>query len=100
MTDVKPKLLIVDDDTGIQRQLRWSFDDYDVSFAVDRESAMAQFRAERPPVVTLDLGLPPDEDGALAPAWEFRFSSTSNTAFPVAGDTFLFSPLWTPPVWR
>ncbi len=64
MTDTNSKILIVDDDTGIQRQLRWSFDDYDVSVAGDREDAIARFRAEVPPVVTVDLGLPPDPDGA------------------------------------
>ena len=64
MTDTKPKLLIVDDDTGIQRQLRWCFDDYDVATAGDREEAVARFRAVVPPVVTVDLGLPPDDDGA------------------------------------
>ena len=64
MTDKKRKLLIVDDDTGIQRQLRWSFDDYDVSVAGNREEAVAQFRSEAPSVVTVDLGLPPDPDGA------------------------------------
>ncbi|MGB0630944.1 MAG: PEP-CTERM-box response regulator transcription factor [Alphaproteobacteria bacterium] len=64
MSDKKRKLLIVDDDTGIQRQLRWSFDDYDVSVAGDRDEAIAQFRSETPSVVTVDLGLPPDPDGA------------------------------------
>ena len=56
------KLLIVDDDTGIQRQLRWSFEGFDVEVAGDREEAIAKFRAQTPPVVTLDLGLPPDPD--------------------------------------
>jgi len=56
------KLLIVDDDTGIQRQLRWSFEGYDVEIAGDREQALAQFRAHVAPVVTVDLGLPPDPD--------------------------------------
>ena len=60
MTEEKRRLLIVDDDEGIQRQLRWSFDDYDVAVAGDREEAIARFRAEVPPVVTVDLGLPPD----------------------------------------
>lgn len=64
MSESKRKLLIVDDDTGIQRQLRWSFDDFDVSVAGDRDEAVAQFRSEAPPVVTLDLGLPPDPDGS------------------------------------
>ncbi len=64
MTEAKPKLLIVEDDTGIQRQLRWSFDDYQVQVAGDRNEAIARFRTEVPPVVTVDLGLPPDPDGA------------------------------------
>ena len=53
------KLLIVDDDTGIQRQLRWSFEGYEVEVAGDREEAIARFRAEVPPVVTVDLGCRP-----------------------------------------
>jgi two-component system NtrC family response regulator len=64
MTDEKPKLLIVDDDTGIQRQLRWALDQYEVILAGDRRSALDLFEEEAPPVVTIDLGLPPDPDGA------------------------------------
>ena len=60
----KRKLLIVEDDKGLQKQLRWSFDAYDVVVADDRESALAQVRRHAPAVVTLDLGLPPDPDGA------------------------------------
>ncbi len=60
----KPKLLIIEDDLGLQRQLRWSFDRYELFFAADRESALELVRSESPPVVTLDLGLPPDVDGA------------------------------------
>jgi two-component system NtrC family response regulator len=58
-----PKLLIVEDDEGLQRQLRWAYDDYEVVVAGDRASAIAMLRAEEPAVVTLDLGLPPDPDG-------------------------------------
>jgi two-component system NtrC family response regulator len=64
MSDDKPKLLIVDDDTGIQRQLRWALDQYEVILAGDRKSALDLFEEETPPVVTIDLGLPPDPDGA------------------------------------
>jgi two-component system NtrC family response regulator len=60
---VKPRLLIVEDDEGLQRQLRWAYDDYDVLVASDREAAVNLLRAEEPPVVTLDLGLPPDPNG-------------------------------------
>jgi two-component system NtrC family response regulator len=64
MPDSRPKLLIVEDDMGLQRQLRWSYDEYQIFMAGDREEAIAILRAESPPVVTLDLGLPPDPDGA------------------------------------
>ncbi|MDD3797935.1 MAG: PEP-CTERM-box response regulator transcription factor [Novosphingobium sp.] len=63
MADEKPKLLIVEDDEGLQAQLKWAYDDFDVVIAGDRASALAALRAEEPAVVTLDLGLPPDPDG-------------------------------------
>jgi len=59
----KPKLLIVEDDEGLQRQLRWAYEDYEVIIAGDRASAIDALRAEEPDVVTLDLGLPPEPDG-------------------------------------
>ena len=58
------KLLIVDDDKGIQKQLKWSLSDYDVVLAGDRESAIAAVRRHEPKVITLDLGLPPDAANA------------------------------------
>ena len=64
MSQNKQKLLIIEDDPGLQKQLRWSLDDYDVAVASDRESALAQIRRHEPAVVTLDLGLPPDPDGS------------------------------------
>ncbi|OYY69226.1 PEP-CTERM-box response regulator transcription factor [Sphingomonas sp. 28-63-12] len=57
------KLLIVEDDPGLQRQLRWAYDGYQVFVASDRAEAIDLLRAEAPDVVTLDLGLPPDPDG-------------------------------------
>lgn len=63
MPDKKPVLLIVEDDEGLQRQLRWAYEDYEVQVAGDRESAIAMLRQYEPAVVTLDLGLPPDPDG-------------------------------------
>jgi two-component system NtrC family response regulator len=60
---VLPKLLIVEDDAGLQRQLRWAYDGYEILTASTREEAITILRAEEPPVVTLDLGLPPDPDG-------------------------------------
>ena len=57
-------LLIVEDDPGLQKQMRWSFDAYETLVAGDRESALVQLRRHEPAVVTLDLGLPPDPDAA------------------------------------
>lgn len=62
MNDVK-KLLIVEDDLGLQRQLRWAYEGYEIHSAANRAEAIAVIRAEEPQVVTLDLGLPPDPDG-------------------------------------
>nr|WP_155472236.1 PEP-CTERM-box response regulator transcription factor [Pseudoduganella buxea] len=56
--------MIIEDDPGLQKQLRWSLDAYDVVVAGDREAALAQLRRHEPAVVTMDLGLPPDPDGA------------------------------------
>ncbi len=55
-------LLIVEDDPALQKQIRWAFDQYETLTAGDRESALAQVRRHLPPVVTMDLGLPPDAD--------------------------------------
>ena len=63
MAEAKDKLLIVEDDPGLQSQLKWSFEDFDTAVAEDREGALAQLRRFEPPVVTLDLGLPPDPGG-------------------------------------
>jgi len=60
----KKSLLVIEDDPGLQKQLRWSFDAYGVLVAGDRESALAHIRRHEPAVVTMDLGLPPDPDGA------------------------------------
>ena len=62
-TEPRPTLLIIEDDVGLQRQLRWAYDDYEVIVAGDRREAIDAVRAEEPAVVTLDLGLPPDADG-------------------------------------
>ena len=64
MSQDKKNLLIIEDDPGLQKQLRWSFDAYNVLVAGDRESALAQVRRHEPAVVTMDLGLPPDPDGS------------------------------------
>ena len=63
MSAEKPRsLLIVEDDLALQKQLRWSFDQFETLTAADRESALAQIHRHCPAVVTMDLGLPPDAD--------------------------------------
>lgn len=63
MSSEKPRpLLIVEDDPALQKQMRWSFDRYETLLAGDRESALNLLRRHNPPVVTMDLGLPPDPD--------------------------------------
>jgi two-component system NtrC family response regulator len=55
-----PKLLIVDDDEDIRTQMKWALaQDYQVFLAGDRAGAMEVVGREQPPVVALDLGLPP-----------------------------------------
>jgi two-component system NtrC family response regulator len=58
-----PKLLIVEDDEGLQAQLKWAYEDFDVTIVGNRQDALAALRSDEPAVVTLDLGLPPDPDG-------------------------------------
>ena len=57
---MNPKLLIVDDDDEIRTQMKWALaKDYEILLAEDRPNAIEHFRFARPPVVLLDLGLPP-----------------------------------------
>ena len=59
----RPVLLVVEDDAGLARQLRWAYEAYEVVVAGDRAAAIDALRLHAPAVVTLDLGLPPDPDG-------------------------------------
>ena len=58
----RPQVLIVEDDLALQKQIKWSLDRFETVTAQDRDSALAQFRRAAAPVVTMDLGLPPDAD--------------------------------------
>ena len=65
MADDKLKpLLVVEDNPGLQKQLKWSFEGYQVYVAGDRVAAIEQLKQHHTPVVTLDLGLPPDPANA------------------------------------
>lgn len=57
---MKPQLLIIDDDEEIRTQMKWALAaDYQILMAGDRPSALELFKTSHPPVVLLDLGLPP-----------------------------------------
>ncbi len=60
-----PILLLVDDDAEIREQMKWALmSDYAVVEAEDRRSAIAAVKREAPPLVVLDLGLPPAVDAS------------------------------------
>ncbi len=62
--DTLKPLLVVEDNPGLQKQLKWSFEGCKVHLAGDRASALALLQQYRMPVVTLDLGLPPEPANA------------------------------------
>ena len=89
---LRPRLLIVEDDEGLCSQYRWAFPDFQVLFAASRASALAIVAREQPPVVLMDLGLPPDPDGVselgcvgLVVSLEFRGSLYRPVVNGVAG---------------
>lgn len=64
MNEKGRNLLIVEDDPALQKQMRWAFDQYETLTASNREEALVQVRRYAPPVVTMDLGLPPEPDSS------------------------------------
>ncbi|MCB1683984.1 MAG: sigma 54-interacting transcriptional regulator, partial [Pseudomonadales bacterium] len=63
---MKRSLLIIEDDPGLQKQMRWCIDNAELSTAGSCREAEAVLRKLEPQVVTLDLGLPPDPGGTSA----------------------------------
>ncbi len=61
--ELKTRILIVEDDPGLQRQLKWALDGFEVDCASTRTEAVAVARRFEPAIVLQDLGLPPDPDG-------------------------------------
>ena len=57
-------ILVVEDDEGLRSQYRWLFEEYHVLEAGDRKSAIEIAERESPGLAIVDLGLPPDPDGA------------------------------------
>ena len=63
MAEQARRLLIVEDDPGLLKQLKWCFEGYDVYTAENRQDAIAELRRHEPAVVLQDLGLPPNPEG-------------------------------------
>tara|TARA_R110000823_G_scaffold210224_14_gene340590 strand:- start:27311 stop:28666 length:1356 start_codon:yes stop_codon:yes gene_type:complete len=85
----KKTLLVVEDDKGLQSQLRWAFEDFEVEIGGDRSEAINQFRRIHPGVVLLDLGLPPDPGGVtegLATLREILSLAPETKVIIVTGD--------------
>ncbi len=78
-SDKGPQLLIVEDDLALQKQIKWSLDQFASATADDCETALVQLRRHAPAVVTMDLGLPPDADGTSE---GFRLLDQMLTAAP------------------
>ncbi|MFT4517683.1 MAG: two-component system NtrC family response regulator [Halioglobus sp.] len=90
MKKEKKYLLVVEDDKGLQNQLRWAFDDYEVEISGDRTEAINQLRRVQPGVVLLDLGLPPDPGGVtegLATLTEILALAPETKVIVVTGDS-------------
>lgn len=57
------EILLVEDDGGLSRQMQWALEPYQAVPAGTAADALRKFESGLP-VVILDLGLPPDPDGA------------------------------------
>jgi two-component system NtrC family response regulator len=83
------KLLIVDDDEDIRTQMKWALtNDYEVVLAEDRPGALASAKDNQPPVVLLDLGLPPhpnDPTEGLATLSELLSQDSSTKVIIISG---------------
>ena len=62
MSSSAQRILLVEDDVGLQKQMQWSLSDYQVLVAGEAPTALNIFRRETPRVVIVDLGLPPLPD--------------------------------------
>ena len=83
MSDQEKKLLVVEDDQGLQSQLRWSFEGFEVHVAEDRESALTLLRRIEPAVAQV-LGTMEARGGVLQT--ESAFSVAARPATEDSGE--------------
>jgi two-component system NtrC family response regulator len=57
-------VLVLEDDEGMRSQYTWLLSDYRILQAGNRADAKTIVEAEHPAIAIVDLGLPPDADGA------------------------------------
>ena len=86
---MKPKILLVDDEENILKQVRWALEaDYDVFTTSAESEAMSIFEKESPPVVTLDLSLNPHDTtdlGGMRLLEQILFHEPSTRAIVITG---------------
>jgi two-component system, NtrC family, response regulator len=58
------RILLVEDDLGLQKQMHWALSPYVVDLAASRTEAIEKVSEFAYRIIVLDLGLPPDENGA------------------------------------
>jgi two-component system, NtrC family, response regulator len=75
------KLLIIEDDPGLQSQMRWCFDELEVMVAGTEKEALSAIRQSAPQVITLDLGIPPQPGGTEI---GFRLLAEIQSSLPAA----------------
>lgn len=64
---MKPRILIVDDDSVITQQLYWTLcQEYDVVTANDMQTAIRRATFYKPDVSILDLQMPPERDSPVS----------------------------------
>ena len=87
---MKPKILLVDDEETLLKQMRWALDaDYEVFTASKEPDAVSVFTRERPAVVTVDLSLNteiPGDLGGLRLVERFLSEEPSTRVIVVTGN--------------
>jgi DNA-binding NtrC family response regulator len=87
---VKPKILLVDDEENILEQMHWALEpDYQVFTTASEAGARETFEHEKPPVVTLDLSLNPqnpDDLGGLRLLKQMLFQEPSTRVIIVTAN--------------
>ena len=98
---MKPRILIVDDDSTITQQLYWTLSgEYDVVTANDMQTAIRRATFYKPDISIVDLQMPPDRDSPTSGLilLEYIKSQLSNTpevrdkCFAAGADGFFAKP--------